>query len=98
MMSLNLGTALIAILGGLASFFSPCVAPLAPGYVSYISSLTTNQTSAGALATTAGVNQLRSAAPSLQTWRERLRGPATAATLLFVAGFSVTFMLFGLLA
>ena len=36
---LSVGAVFIALLGGLASFFSPCVAPLAPGYISYISSL-----------------------------------------------------------
>jgi cytochrome c-type biogenesis protein len=86
MSSLSSGPWLVALLGGLASFFSPCVAPLAPGYISYISSLTPSEP-AVALAGGAAVS-----------WRTRLRGPATAASLLFVAGFSVTFIAFGLLA
>lgn len=86
MTSLSLGSALIALLGGLASFFSPCVAPLAPGYISYISSLTPGEP---ALATAGG---------GLAPWQMRLRGPATLASLLFVAGLSVTFIAFGLLA
>jgi cytochrome c-type biogenesis protein len=84
---LSLGSALIALLGGLASFFSPCVAPLAPGYISYISSLATGEP---ALA-------LEGKAGSPPTWRMKLRGPATVASLLFVAGFSVTFIALGLL-
>jgi cytochrome c-type biogenesis protein len=83
---LSLESALIALLGGLASFFSPCVAPLAPGYISYISSLATGETA------------LAVGGPGALTWRARLRGPATVASLLFVAGFSVTFIALGLLA
>jgi cytochrome c-type biogenesis protein len=85
---LSLGTALIAVLGGLASFFSPCVAPLAPGYISYISSLSTGEP---ALALEGGQT-------GALTWRARLRGPATVASLLFVAGFSVMFIALGMLA
>ena len=85
--NLSLGSALIALLGGLASFFSPCVAPLAPGYISYISSLTTGEPSLA----------LEGEAGGALTWRARLRGPATVASLLFVTGFSVTFIALGLL-
>lgn len=84
---LSLGTALIALLGGLASFFSPCVAPLAPGYISYISSLSTGEPA----------RALEGGRASALTWRARLRGPATVASLLFVAGFSVTFIALELL-
>ena len=86
MTGLSIGSALIALLGGLASFFSPCVAPLAPGYISYISSLTPSEPSVAL------------AGGGAATWRARWRGPATVASLLFVAGFSVTFIGFGLLA
>lgn len=30
----------IALLGGLVSFFSPCVLPLVPGYLSYVTGVT----------------------------------------------------------
>lgn len=83
----SLGSALIALLGGLVSFFSPCVAPLAPGYISYISSLSTGDP---ALAMERGTG-------GALVWRARLRGPATMASVLFVAGFSVTFIALGLL-
>ena len=36
-MNINL---LIAFLGGIISFLSPCVLPLIPGYISYISGQT----------------------------------------------------------
>ncbi|MCB0080228.1 MAG: cytochrome c biogenesis protein CcdA, partial [Caldilineaceae bacterium] len=32
----------LAFLGGLLSFFSPCVAPLVPGYLSFIAGLSTS--------------------------------------------------------
>ncbi len=85
---LSLGSALIALLGGLASFFSPCVAPLAPGYISYISSLATGESALALDGKPAGA----------LSWSARLRGPATVASLLFVAGFSVMFIALGLLA
>ncbi len=36
-----------ALLGGLASFLSPCVLPLVPGYISFMSGLTLEELSAG---------------------------------------------------
>jgi cytochrome c-type biogenesis protein len=85
------GAIFIALLGGLASFFSPCVAPLAPGYISYISSLTIDD---GAV-TLSGVEAAGEAAGA--SWRGRLFGPAAIASVLFVAGFSVTFIALGFL-
>lgn len=82
MTSLSVGTLFIALVGGLASFFSPCVAPLAPGYISYVSSLTLND---GELPAAGG------------GWRSKLFGSATIASMLFVAGFSVTFIALGFL-
>src|SRR3989338_5526538 len=36
-----------AFLGGLVSFLSPCVLPLVPGYISFMSGLTLEELSAG---------------------------------------------------
>ena len=66
----------VAFGAGMASFFSPCVAPLIPGYVSLISGVSTDQLACGSRAHT-------------------LR--ALRASLLFVLGFSVVFVLLGLL-
>jgi cytochrome c-type biogenesis protein len=60
----------LALLAGLASFLSPCVLPLLPVYLSFISGV--------------GVEHLA-------TRRRRLFG----VSLLFVAGFSVVFVLMG---
>jgi cytochrome c-type biogenesis protein len=79
----GVGVLLIAFAGGLLSFFSPCVAPLVPGYIGYLSG-TVLQANDGGTAVAVG--------------QER-RLPALAqASLLFVAGFSATFIALGLLA
>ena len=68
--SLSLTAVGLAVLAGLLSFVSPCVLPLLPVYLSFISGV--------------GVEQLGGQ-------RRRLLG----ATLLFVAGFTVVFVLLG---
>ncbi len=81
---LSVGAVFIALLGGLASFFSPCVAPLAPGYISYISSLTLGDSE---VSLNGGV----------AAWRSKVFGSAAVASVLFVAGFSVAFITLGIL-
>ena len=76
------GAALAAFAAGLASFFSPCVAPLVPGYIGYLSGGST-VASGGAIALSA------SGAASSQVSLRRV-------TLLFVGGFSLAFILLGL--
>jgi len=63
----------VALVAGLVSFFSPCVIPLLPGYLSYATGLS------GA---------------DLERAR---RGRMLLGSLLFVAGFSLVFVLFGAL-
>jgi cytochrome c-type biogenesis protein len=77
----SLGAALIAFAGGIVSFFSPCVAPLVPGYIGFLSGTIVSADGAG----TTGVVGAR-----------RLN-PVMVATLIFVAGFSVAFIALGLL-
>jgi len=77
-----------AALAGLVSFLSPCVLPLVPGYLSYVTGL-------------AGADLDRSAAASgsaasaaggvVVATRPRIRGRVLAGTVLFVVGFAVTF-------
>ncbi|HEY4615916.1 MAG TPA: cytochrome c biogenesis protein CcdA, partial [Citricoccus sp.] len=62
----------VALLAGLVSFLSPCVLPLVPGYLGYVTGLT------GA---------------DLQHQR---RGRMLAGIGLFVLGFSVVFVLVGI--
>ncbi|MGH3315323.1 MAG: cytochrome c biogenesis CcdA family protein [Nocardioidaceae bacterium] len=65
----------IALLAGAVSFFSPCVVPLLPGYVSYMTGLS------GA---------------DLEASRGH-RGRLLSGSVLFVLGFSLVFLTYGLL-
>jgi cytochrome c-type biogenesis protein len=62
----------VAILAGLVSFASPCVLPLVPGYLGYVTGLT-------------GVNL-----------RDQQRGRMFAGMSLFVVGFTIVFVVLGL--
>ncbi|MFI7543702.1 cytochrome c biogenesis CcdA family protein [Actinoplanes sp. NPDC049599] len=89
---LAIGAALIA---GVVSFLSPCVLPLMPGYLSYVTGL------AGAdLDAALGVRPKDEPAGGSVAVRTREpqtraggRGRVLAGTVLFVVGFSVVFML-----
>ena len=63
----------VAVIAGVVSFFSPCVVPLLPGYLSYVTGLS------GADLESSG------------------RGRMLVGTLLFVLGFAVVFVSFGLM-
>ncbi|MCX5068656.1 cytochrome c biogenesis protein CcdA [Micromonospora lupini] len=83
-----------AALAGLVSFLSPCVLPLVPGYLSYVTGL--------AGADLEGRRPAVDPAPSGEggggvALRERagtvaLKGRVLAGTLLFIAGFTVVFV------
>lgn len=64
----------IAILAGLVSFASPCVVPLVPGYLGYVSGMAGADVGAGGAA-------------------KRARPRLVLGVLLFIAGFSVVFIL-----
>lgn len=97
----------VTFLGGLLSFFSPCVAPLIPAYIGYLSSVPSASASlAGASGgavrasetVTASVSAGSAARASqsglaLSSWRPPLSRSPAAVTLLFVGGFSVAFIL-----
>jgi cytochrome c-type biogenesis protein len=68
--SLGLAAVGLAFLAGVLSFLSPCVLPLLPVYLSYVSGV--------------GVDRLQSS-----------RGRVVGLSLLFVAGFTVVFVLLG---
>jgi cytochrome c-type biogenesis protein len=67
----------VAFVAGIVSFLSPCVLPLLPGYVSYVTGL-----SGADLQAPAAV---------------RLRGRLLLGSALFVLGFSVVFVSYGVL-
>lgn len=67
----------VALIAGLVSFFSPCVIPLLPGYLSYATGISGADLASGELSGAA-------------------RGRMLAGATLFVLGFSVVFVLLGL--
>jgi cytochrome c-type biogenesis protein len=89
------GALVIAFFGGIVSFFSPCVAPLVPGYISYLSG-TALQTSADGGPAPVIVRRAI-ALPLVGSVRVRLSATSLV-SLLFVGGFSATFVLLGLVA
>jgi len=97
----------LAMLAGLVSFLSPCVLPLVPGYLSYVTGLTGAElglaspqpaaAATGGGATTAatggGATTAVTTAPSQTARVSRV----LAGTIGFVAGFSVVFVAYGAL-
>lgn len=79
----GIGAILAAFAGGLISFFSPCVAPLVPGYIGYLSGASLRTEAA---ASEGGAVAIKRA------------NPAVAPCLLFVGGFSTAFVALGLLS
>ncbi|WP_182112121.1 MULTISPECIES: cytochrome c biogenesis CcdA family protein [unclassified Actinotalea] len=77
----------LALLAGLVSFASPCVLPLVPGYLGYVTGM--------AGASRAGRSPGDPAGATLTDVR---RGRLLVGVGLFVAGFTLVFVLFGVLA
>ena len=80
--------ALVAALAGLISFASPCVLPLVPGYLSYVTGLVGSGTRATA-PVPAGEGAV---ATAVRTDERPSRGRMVAGALLFVLGFTVVFV------
>jgi cytochrome c-type biogenesis protein len=81
--------ALVAAVAGLVSFLSPCVLPLVPGYLSYVGGLSGTEaaTPNGDLAPGGG---------GVAT-RRRVRSRTVLGAMLFVLGFTVVFVAYGVL-
>jgi cytochrome c-type biogenesis protein len=75
----------VAALAGLVSFLSPCVLPLVPGYLSYVTGMAGADLDA-ALGTDPRGNPVARSG-------QRVRGRILLGGLLFVAGFTVVFIL-----
>lgn len=73
----------ISVLAGLVSFASPCVVPLVPGYLSYLAAVVGVQDGPEVTAPAGATRQ------ATRTARWRVAGAAA----LFVAGFTVVFLL-----
>ena len=73
---------LIALVAGLVSFLSPCVLPLIPGYLAYVSGIAD-----------ANVSVAANPAAAKRTERRRM----VLGSVLFVLGFTVVFLLLNIL-
>ena len=81
-------TLLAAFGAGLLSFISPCVLPLVPGYLSYISGLSLDEMRGGAVTGGAGVGVAVAVAPAA-------RRQVVFSSLAFILGFSLVFVALG---
>ncbi|MEV2236525.1 cytochrome c biogenesis protein CcdA [Micromonospora sp. NPDC049891] len=91
-----------AALAGLVSFLSPCVLPLMPGYLSYVTGLagadlegrrespTAGETPVGGGGTSGGGGVGTAVRPDTRV-APAVKGRVLAGTLLFIAGFTVVF-------
>ena len=82
----------VAALAGLVSFLSPCVLPLMPGYLSYVTGLAGADLDA-ALGVAGKADQAGGGGAAVATRPVRARGRVLAGTVLFVLGFAVVFTL-----
>ena len=85
----------LAVLAGIVSFASPCVLPLVPGYLGYVTGM-----AAGSVRPTARPGAGPSAAVAVLpgTLTDVPRGRLLLGVALFVAGFTAVFVTFGVLA
>jgi cytochrome c-type biogenesis protein len=79
----------VAALVGLISFASPCVLPLVPGYLAYVSGLVGTGTPAAAPAGAGSV------ATAVRTDERSPRARMVLGAVLFVLGFTAVFVAFG---
>ncbi|GAA0521789.1 cytochrome C biogenesis protein [Paractinoplanes deccanensis] len=77
----------VAALAGLVSILSPCVLPLVPGYLSYVTGLAGSDLDASASSATAAGGGVATAT------KAQSRSRVLAGTSLFVLGFAVVFIL-----
>jgi len=80
----------VAVLAGAVSFFSPCVLPLVPGYLSFVTGMTGAEVAARGDRGAAGRSDRAVRAGSRAPGRRR----AVAGVALFVLGFTTWFVLF----
>ncbi|SNR84727.1 cytochrome c-type biogenesis protein [Geodermatophilus saharensis] len=83
--------AAVAALVGLVSFASPCVLPLVPGYLSYVTGLVGSGTRAPSPAPAGG----GATATAVRTDERSPRGRMVLGALLFVLGFTAVFVAVG---
>jgi cytochrome c-type biogenesis protein len=86
----------VAVLAGLVSFFSPCVLPLVPAYLSYVTGMSAADLADQPPAVSDGPGTaVATEALKASGSAGRRKGRVLLGSLLFVAGFSAVFILFG---
>lgn len=85
----------VSALVGLISFLSPCVLPLIPGYLSYVTGLAGSATAPLSASETAASRQPTAGYAVAEATRQRSRVVLGAS--LFVAGFTAVFVSYGAL-
>ncbi|TQN33120.1 cytochrome c-type biogenesis protein [Haloactinospora alba] len=91
----------LAFAAGLVSFLSPCVLPLVPGYLSYVTGLTgadiaaSRRTAQPEPAAAGGSAGTATAGTDLDTELAARRWTMLAGSALFIAGFTLVFVLVG---
>jgi cytochrome c-type biogenesis protein len=90
--------AVVAAVAGLVSFLSPCVLPLVPGYLSYVTGLSGAEAAAAGTVGTGDPDGTGGAATAVAVRsRLRLRSRTVGGAALFVLGFTVVFVAYGVL-
>jgi cytochrome c-type biogenesis protein len=90
-----------AFAAGLVSFFSPCVLPLVPAYMSYVTGMTgaelaeMSSTPQAAVAPLDAQGKTPAGGATSFATKARVRSRAVSGTLLFILGFSAVFVSFG---
>src|SRR4051812_22776494 len=77
----------VALLAGLVSFLSPCVLPLVPGYLSYVTGLSGADLAADTYGAGSGTDDLER-----QASMRRISGRVFAGSLLFVLGLALVYV------
>jgi cytochrome c-type biogenesis protein len=87
--------AAVAALVGLVSFASPCVLPLVPGYLSYVTGLVGSGARDRAAAPAGSGGTATAVRTETKTDERSPRGRMVLGALLFVLGFTLVFVAFG---
>lgn len=82
----------VSAAAGLVSFLSPCVLPLVPGYISYVTGIAGADLDAAVGSTPSGQPV---EGTTLVAERRRVRGRVLLGSVLFVAGFTLVFTVLG---
>ncbi|MFC7329289.1 cytochrome c biogenesis CcdA family protein [Marinactinospora rubrisoli] len=85
----------LALLAGLVSFLSPCVLPLVPGYLSYVTGMSGADIAAHRRAAQAAPEGSAARTATVDDVLATRRWSMLAGSLLFVAGFSLVFVSVG---